>query len=441
MKKIVICGFGSAGYAALASIRRIDPSASVTVIDPKAKDLFHPCGIPYALEGDAAYEGLDSDVNLQAIRVKKIRATAEIIEEGRIIYSMGGVTAEEPFDSCIICTGARPGIPPIEGIERVLRKGLFTFADRFDLDAVLSVLPESRSAIVIGAGAIGIEAASALMTKLPRVTLFEDKDSILPGVLDPDMALLMQSHIEVGGSVIKTKTRAEKFLPGEIFTGISAGQFDYTADLGIISTGFKPDTAIAEKSGIKCNNNGIVVNPALETSMKNVFAAGDCIDGWNIINGKKTNSRLATSAYKQGSAAGINAAGGSAEYKGTACTFVTKIRGLEAAGTGFSTATAKESGYEPALGKIKSKILPDYFKSNYEITIKVLVDPATKLFLGAQAIGQIGASDRINLISMAIEFGIRADEIHRLEMAYCPAVSEVNDPLLKAVEFALRRIK
>ena len=137
---------------------------------------------------------------------------------------------------------------------------------------------------------------------------------------------------------------------------------------------------------------------------------------------------------------GINAAGGAAEYRGTAGTFVTRIGNLEVAGTGYTTQAARAAGYTPVEGKIRTTILPDYFPENTTISIKVLCDRMSGRFLGAQAVAERGAAERVNLVSMALETGMLPADFWRVELAYCPAVSEVVDPLNKAIEFALRRM-
>jgi len=278
------------------------------------------------------------------------------------------------------------------------------------------------------------------------VTVLEGKDQLLPGILDGDMAKNVEAYLDemnisrrtgtmVSGVLAETRDGASRFA------GVTAGDEVIPGDLGVLAVGFAPNIDIAERSGIECGKNGIVVNERLETSAPDVFAAGDCIVPRSIIDGKETYVRLATSAYKQGTAAGANAAGGDDAYRGTAGTFVTKIGEMEVAGTGFSESEAVLRGFKPAVGKIKMKALPDYMGASADIALKVVGDPATGRALGAQAVGAGGAAWRVNIIGMALEYGIPLTDLTRLELAYCPAVSEVHDPLLRAVELCIRRMK
>ena len=444
MTDIVIIGFGSAGYAALMSIKRVDPKASVTVVDPKSHDLTHPCGLPYALEGMIAPAGLVQDIGLSRMKVTRIKERAVSIDTKNKTV----ITDNEPvpYGRAIIATGYRPVVPPIDGAADMLGRGLYTLTTPEDLEVIEGVMPGASSAVVVGAGAIGLETAVALSGRVSSVTVLEGKEQLLPGVLDGDIAKHVETYLEETKVSRRTGAMVSGVLTGtrdgaSRFSGVMVDGEEVLGDLGVLAVGFAPNTDIAERSGIECGKNGIMVNERLETGVPDVFAAGDCIVPRSIIDGKETYVRLATSAYKQGTVAGTNAAGGDDVYRGTAGTFVTKIGGLEVAGTGFSEAEAIQRGFKPAVGKIKMKVLPDYMGASADIALKVVGDPATGRPLGAQAVGAEDAAWRVNIIGMALEYGISLSDLTRLELAYCPAVSEVHDPLLRAVELCIRRMK
>ncbi len=441
-RKIAIIGFGSAGFAALMSVRRYDPDAEVTIIDPKPYDLHHPCGIPYALEGIVSPEALTQEVALKSMGAVKVQAIAETIDWKKkiIIARVERDQIEIDYDTAIISTGYQANIPPVKNINAFLGKGIFTIAVPQDLGAVMMAVKTTDSAVVIGGGAIGLEAAIALKKHISSVTLLEMKDHILPGMLDADMAQQVEKYCTSQGIVCKTGSAVEEIVGDEKFSGVKAAGNVIEAGLCIVAAGFAPNTAIAEKSGLQTEKFGIAVDKHLCTSEPDVYAAGDCIASWSIISGEKIPVKLATSAYKQGAIAGANACGMKLEYGGTAGTFVTKLAELEIAGTGFTSRTASKAGFEPVQGKIQSRVLPDYFPGENAVTLKIVADKHSGKILGAQAIGD-GAAWRVNIISMAIEYGISLGALPSLELAYCPAVSEVYDPLLRAVDFTLRRMK
>ncbi len=441
MSGIVIIGFGSAGFAALMAVRRNAPKAAVTVIDPKPYDLTHPCGIPYALAGRLDAGMLCQDVALGTMGVRKVRARATRLDSSRGVVLTDGDEAEIPFDCAIIATGFTPFIPPIPGARELLGKGLFTLSSIDDLGAISAAAPGSGPCLVIGAGAIGLEAAVAMKRFRGGVTVVEAQGQLLPGVLDPDMSSILEKRLASGGITIRLGSSVESLSGSGALTGAVAGGEALTCDICVLAAGFRPNTALAAQSGIALGEYGVAVDASMKTSMPGVYAAGDCVSGWSVLDGRPVSAKLATSAYRQGTVAGINAAGGQADYRGSAMTFVSEIGGLEVAGTGHTTEAAARCGFEPVAGRIASTVLPDYFPGGTEVTVKVIADRKTGRIIGGQAIGERGAAERVNILSAAIEFAIPAPELSRLEMAYCPAVSEVYDPLLRAVDFAIRRLK
>ncbi|HPJ40737.1 MAG TPA: FAD-dependent oxidoreductase [Spirochaetota bacterium] len=440
--KIVICGFGSAGYAAAMSVKRAEPKTEIVIIDPKDSDLMHPCGLPYALEGIVNPANLLQDIDLKKGGITRHKGkVTEISPDSKIIcYNKDSGSLTESYDSLIIATGYRPVIPAVPGIDNLLGKAVFTLADITDLKTILSVKDGISNCVVIGGGAIGIETSYALRRQGKSVILVEMQNQLLQGILDSDISLIAENQLISEGISLQKESTVTAFEESGNCHKVLCSTGTIESEMTIIATGFAPDISIAEKSGIRFNKSGIITDPFLMTSAKDVFAAGDCIAGWSSIDGKAFSSRLATSAYKQGTIAGINSLGGKTEYRGTASTFVTKIGDFEIAGTGFNTETAFKRGFEPLSGKIKSKIRPEYYPDNRDITIKIIFDKNTGLILGAQCAGSEGAASRINIVSMAVEFGITIDELSRTELAYCPSVSEVYDPLLRAVDIGLRRL-
>ena len=441
--KIVICGFGSAGYAAAMAIKRNDPKADITVVDPKEFDLSHPCGLPYALEGLVDHQLLTQNLNLQRSGINKIRGRAEIISHHEKTLSISTTDCEiiESYDKLIIAAGCTPFIPRITNLDRFMNLSVFTLAGVRDLAFIHERMKTARKCVIIGGGAIGIETAYALKMQGKDVTILEMENQLLKGILDPDMSSLAENFLENAGIKVLKEKQVTGLGGDECLKTVICSDDTLQADMAVIAAGFRPEVSLAERSGIDASPAGIKTDDMLMTSAKDVYAAGDCIVNFSAIDGKPVVSRLATSAYKQGTAAAVNALGGSEKYRGSAGTFVTRIGSFEIAGTGFNTAFASARGFEPAAGKITSKIKPDYYPDNSDITVKIIFDKYSGIILGAQCAGERGAAERVIIISMAIEFGITLDELIRTEMAYAPPVSEVYDPLLRAADFGLRRMK
>ena len=441
--KVVICGFGSAGYSAAMAIKRYDHKVEITVIDPKESDLMHPCGLPYALEGIINEEHLVQDINLHRSGITKIMGTAEKIahNEKTIVVSTIQGKKTESYDKLIIALGCRPFIPDIMNLDRYMNSSIYTFTGVRDLELIKERIKSAEKCVVIGGGAIGIETAYGLKAQNKDVAIIEMADQLLNGILDNDMAALAESYLsEAGIKVIKNKmvTGVEG---DDLLKNIICDEESIPADMAVLAAGFRPVISLAENSGIEFTDSGIKTDEMLATSASDVYAAGDCIINYSVIDKKPIASKLATSAYKQGNVAAVNVLGGNEKYHGSAGTFVTRFGSFEIAGTGFNTSQATDRGYTPISGKITSKIRPEYYPDNSDITVKIIFDKDTGLILGAQCAGERGAAERINIISMALEFGITIDALCRTELAYAPPVSEVYDPLLRAADFGLRRMK
>jgi NADPH-dependent 2,4-dienoyl-CoA reductase/sulfur reductase-like enzyme len=443
VKQIIIAGLGSAGYAALSTLKRLGCKDDITIIDPKPSDLIHPCGLPYALEGKADKEHLSQNIGLDRMGIKKISGRIAGINTGLkticIDSDSGQITHN--YDSLLLCTGSLPVLPPIPHLDRFYNNGIYTLSRVTDLTAIEASLCKARSAVVIGAGAIGLECAVALHHRGLSVTVLEMRDQILPGALDPDMAAIVTDHLSTLGIQIILSTAAKGFIDAGSYSGIQTAQGEIQSDICILAAGFSPNCETAKQSGIETERLGITVNERLQTSAASVFAAGDCSVIKSVIDGKPISAKLATSSYRQGVIAAYTILGMGKKYNGSAGTFASVIGGLEVAATGFTLSEAQLRGFDPVLAKISSRICPDYYANDDKISIKVIADKYTGRILGAQCVGMNGAAARINVISTAIEFGATLDRLESVELAYCPAISEVYDPLLRAIDGAQRRIK
>lgn len=442
MKTIVIAGLGSAGYAAISTLKRIGFRDEIIVIDPKPFDLLHPCGLPYVLDGEASYEAISQNIAFSQMGIKKITGSLQKIntsDHSLLIQTPDGQNSMH-YGSLLLCMGSSPIRPPIRGLDTLYTKGIYSLTTADDLQMIQNKIPESSNGFVVGAGAIGLESAFSISKNSIPVTVVEMKDQVLPGVLDPDMALAVQEYLESLGIKILLSQSVEAFEGKSSIEKITVSGNSFAADLIILATGFSPNTSAVKESGIACDRLGIIVDNRLSTNSTDVYAAGDCSVSYSIIDSKPIGAKLATSAYHQGTIAAKIMSGIDTSYKGSSGAFVTKIGALEVAGCGFTTAQAKERGFDPCISKIKSSIRPDYMNNNCELLIKIIADKGTGKILGGQAISKEGAASRINILSTAIEFGLTLHDLERIELAYCPAVSEVYDPLSRAVDGALRRI-
>lgn len=428
LMQIVIIGLGTAGFAAILAIKKFSRDSEITVIDKKDY-LLHSCGLPFALEGKVKTGDLQHSI--KNLNIKLIKGEATNIEP-----KSKSVTANNEriiYDKLIIATGALPFVPNIDGVKN--NKKILTLHNIDDTEEIIKRAKTAKNIVVIGAGAIGLEAANALRNKKKDVTVIEALPQCFPKSLDRDMSQIVEEHINKKGIRLLLNEKIKKIDKNEII----AENKKIPYDLMIMATGVRANTKLAESAGIKTSAFGILVNEKLETNIKDIYAAGDCIQINNLINNKPWPSLLANSAYRQGTIAGMNAIGNNLTYKGTLTTFVSVLDELEIAATGFNSYFAKQYSYNIVEAKAAMRVKPEWFDDKKEIALKIIVNKDNKKILGAQAVGY-NASSKINILSAAIQAGFSVNDLSNIELAYCPAVSQAYDIIHLVAELALRKL-
>ena len=441
MAKIVIIGLGTAGISACLTIRKRYPKNEVTIIDKKEFDLLHSCGLPFLLDGRVdspeklkytlRISGIKKHLNCEATKINSEKKDIKI----RNLKS--GERKNVSYDSLILATGTTPFIPSIPGLRELKDRKAFVIKSLEDIVKIKEAGKKAKKALVIGTGATGLEAAVALNKKGLEVTIIEALKSLLPRAIDPDMSEILEERLKTKGIKIFLNKRVERISE----KSVTIDGEEIPNDIIIISCGVRPNLELAKKAGIKTSDYGIVTDEKMETSIKDVYAAGDCAQVASLIDKRPFSAYLATPAYEQGKVAAINACDGEARYEGTLAAFVSLIADLEIASTGFNKAQAESYGYEVVEGKVKGLTRPKWFPEAKEITFKIIADTKTDKILGAQEIGEEGTGWRINVVSLAIKASLSLEDLSRVELAYSPATSHIPDVLLTATDLALRKLK
>ncbi|MFH2028342.1 MAG: FAD-dependent oxidoreductase [Nanoarchaeota archaeon] len=440
MFKIVIIGLGTAGFAAALAAKKQDRNSEITFIDKKRFDLQHSCGLPYFLERKIhSISKLKHNINAEMMGMKIINNSqaTKIDHKSKTVYYKNLENDQEnriDYDKLIISPGSYPFLPPIPGIDN--NEYIFTLHNDNNAERLDKKIETSRSAIVIGAGAIGLETAYALKKRGLNTTIVDMLPHAFPKAIDPDISKILEDYLTEKGIGLRLGKRLEKIEKNNVYV---EGE-KITTDIIVMATGVRPCIKLAGDSGILTDNTGIVVNEKLETNIQDIYSAGDSITINSLITKKPFPAWLATTAYKQGTIAGINAVGGDKKIKGTAATFVSVIGDLEVAATGLNSYLAEQNNFEIVIGKTKSTDLPEWMPHAEELTVKVIADKTTGRLLGAQAIGK-GAAARINVVSTAINAGMTLQKLSEVEFAYCPSVSQCYDVLTSAVDLAIRKIR
>jgi NADPH-dependent 2,4-dienoyl-CoA reductase/sulfur reductase-like enzyme len=439
---LVMIGGSDAGISAALRARELHPSADVTVVVEDAYPNFSICGIPYYVSGEVAdWRNLAhrtvADLEAAGMRLR-LETTAQRIDvPGRklLVTSAGG---EEllSYDKLIVGTGAVPARPPIRGLAGPDALGaddgvhlLHSMGDTF---AVMRTLERAApaSAIIVGAGYIGLEMAVALTVRGLQVTQMEQLAEVLPTV-DPGLGALVHAELAARAVEVLTGTTVQaisKASPGgagrlEVKATTADGTaVTRAADMVLVVVGVRPETALAADAGATLGVKGaIAVDPGMSTSLPDVLAAGDCVITHHRLLGV-TYLPLGTTAHKQGRVAGENALGGDRRFAGTLGTQVVKIFDQAAARTGLRDHEARAAGFDPVTIGSQADDHKAYYPGSHRIAMRVTGDQATGRLLGMQLFGHRHAeiAKRIDIAATAIYHGMTVDAVSDLDLSYTP---------------------
>ena len=444
---IVIIGAHAAGVDAASAARKTDRTAEINLITEERHAGYSRCGLPFVIGGQipsfndlivfppAFFQMMKLTLKTET-KITAINATNKTVET----VDKAGKTEAIPYDSLIIATGASSFTPPIKGKEKQGLYSLRTLEEGEEIDR--AVKKGAKTAVVMGAGLIGLETAIALHERGLKTTVVELLPQILPMMLDADMAKMVQEMLQQKGIDILTGKGVEEFLGAEKVTGIVAGGAQIEADLFISAFGVRANTQLAVNAGIALGDTkAIKTNARMETNVKDVYAVGDCAESTHVVTQKPALQQLGTVAVRQGKVAGINAAGGYALFTGVLGSAVTRLFDTDVGVTGLTEAFAQRARIETVTGTIASKTKADYYPGALPIKVKLVVEKESQRVIGAQIIGGEEVTQRINAISFAIQKQMTVRELAKADTAYAPPLCETWEPLVLASEMVLMKLR
>src|SRR5207244_4524662 len=266
---------------------------------------------------------------------------------------------------------------------------------------------------------------------------------ILPVILDPDMASIIRARAEEHGVEYYLNSTLDEIVgqDGRV-SGIRISGENYPVDAVVVAVRVKPNTELAKEAGIVLGESGgIKTDERMATSAANVYAAGDCIETYDRITRRHVFFQLATTAVRQAVVAGINAAGGNTKYPGSTGVTTVKLFGLEVASFGPTTTISEKLGTHPVSVRVTGSTRLPYYPGGKDLTVKLLADPKDGRLLGAQLVGEEGATLRANLASMAGHLGLSVKEFEQIETCYSPPLAPVWDPVTIAAQALLRKLQ
>ena len=431
--RILVIGAVAAGTSAAAKARRNDDSAEIVIYERDKDISYSGCGLPYYIGGeidnieeltprDPAY--FKKKYNIDIFTGCEVLKIDSISNELTVRNLTTNEQFQDKYDKLVIATGALPFVPPIKGIQN---NNVFFLRNVQDARNIKRFIDDNKpqSAVIVGSGFIGFEMLENLMATGIDVSIVEKMDKLTPN-LDDDMAnylekALLKKNIKIFKNTTITELQDNKVI-------FEDGK-ELTSDMVLISTGIKPNIALAKDAGIEIGATGAIkVNTKMQTNIDNIYACGDCIETFSLITHKPIYRPLGSTANKTGRIAGDVVSGGTLEYKGSLGTGIFKIFDLTVATTGLSEKEAISEGYDIVVCHNIKPDKPGYFNGK-EMVIKAVADKNTQKILGVQIIGYEGVDKRIDVFVTLITYGAKVDELFHLDLAYAPPFSTTKDPI------------
>lgn len=427
----MIIGGVAGGMSTAARLRRLDADAVITIIERSGNVSFANCGLPYYVGGLIEEE---EDLTLQTpeqlfdrFRLD-VRVGVEAMAIDRAAHEVAlrsvatGDASTIGYDKLVLSMGAAPVRPPIPGYERA--RSLRTVEDAAHLSSEVQGRP--RTAVVIGAGFIGLEMAENLAGQGLDVTIVEAAPQVL-APLDPEMAILVEDELVSHGVAVETAV-AVASIDADTVT-LADGRV-LEADLVVGAIGVRPDARLASEAGLELGPSGaITVDEVNLTSDPDIYAVGDAVEKSDAVSGAKSLIALANIANRQGRRVADHITGRTVRHVESLGTAIVKVFDLVAATVGWNERRLEAAGRPFRAVRSHPFDHATYYPGAARMAMKLLFDPVDATILGAQVVGTKGVDKRIDVIATAMAGGITADRLADLELAYAPPFSSAKDPV------------
>ncbi|HIV59539.1 pyridine nucleotide-disulfide oxidoreductase [Alistipes sp. dk3620] len=437
MKHIIIGGVAG-GATAAARIRRADEEAEIVLLEKGKYISYANCGLPYYIGGAIAEReklflqtpaSFGGRFNID-VRIENEAVGIDTAAKSVDVRRADGSTYTESYDKLLLSPGASPVRPPLKGIDS---EGIFTLRNVDDTDRIKNYITTRTvaSAVVVGAGFIGLEMAENLHRAGAGVSIVEMGNQVMAPV-DFSIASHVHQHLLQKGVHLYLEQSVERFekRDDKIEVFFTSGK-SIATDLVILSIGVRPETALAKAAGLRIGETGgIWVDDYLQTSAADVYAVGDAIEFPHPLTGKPWLNYLANPANRQGRIVADNMVfGNTTRYEGAIGTSIAKVFDMTVASTGLAAKRLKQFGIPYASSTTHSASHAGYYPDALPLTLKLTFDPASGKLYGGQCVGYDGADKRIDQIALLIKQGGTVYDLIKVEHAYAPPFSSAKDPI------------
>lgn len=440
--RIIVVGGGAAGISAASTARSVAPQASVILFTEFEDVAYSPCGIPFVhgreipdfkslfLQTPEHYAEIGIDLRLQTT-VTGIDLEKRTVSVGSQVF---------PWDRLVIATGFEYEKPAIPGIDL---EGLYYVKNIRRAMEFDKILDQVKRVVVVSATPLGIEMTGNLAQRGLETHLVDEGPWLMSEVADPDIMQPVQKSLEELGARIYLGTKVLEFKGenGRV-RSISTTAGDIECDVVVIATHKKPNNRLSREAGLKIGaTGGIIVDDHMRTSMKDVYAAGDCIEVIHGVTDLPIQGLSGSHAYSQGRVAGANAAGDDRAYDPVYVPWGMVGGRVQIGGVSLGETLHKALGIPHIVAAAQGISRARYYPGVSRILVKLIADPKTLRVMGAQMAGGEGIKERADFLAFAIKRGATLEDFAWMENVYSPPIGALMEPIALAAQAGLAELK
>ena len=427
MSKIVVIGANDAGTAAINFLTDISKDNEVVVFDRNTNISFLGCGMALWIGNQIrGSDGLFYS-NKEKLEAKGARVTMEaeitrIDFEKKIVYgtAKGQKPIEESYDKLILATGSLPILPNLKGMDLENVQQVKIFQNAAEVIEKLKN-PAIKNIAVVGAGYIGVELAEAFKRHEKNVVLIDAMDRSLSNYYDPEFTALMDKNLSDHGIQLEYNQKVQEIKGTTKVEAVVTDKKEYPCDMVVVCIGFRPNTGLGKDTLKTFKNGAYLVNKNQETSMKDVYAIGDCATVFDNSLGETSYIALATNAVRSGVVAAYNASGVPLESIGVQGSNGINIYDLKMVSTGITKETAQKLGIEVEVTDFEDLQRPAFMEhNNPPVKIRIVYNKKTRVIVGAQMASTYDMSMGIHMFSLAIQEKVTIDKLKLLDIFFLP---------------------
>ncbi|QIK69022.1 FAD-dependent oxidoreductase [Erysipelothrix sp. HDW6C] len=426
MSKVVLIGANHAGIAAANTLLDNYPENQVTILDRNTNLSYLGCGtalwVGHQIDSSdqlfytnkEAFAAKGADIHMQT-DVKRVD-----FDNKKVYYEDANhQESVVDYDKLILATGSTPIAPKLPGMDLEGVHFVKLFQDSQKVDALLAQ-DHVKNVVVVGAGYIGVEMAEAAQRRGKHVRIVEAADTCLSSYYDKwfseDMdKVLSDQGIELNYGEMVTELKGDGAV-----SKVVTNKGEYEAELVILAIGFKPNNELGKDALELFDNGAYLVDLHQQTSIKDVYAVGDCATLYSNALKKTTYIALATNAVRSGIVAGHNIGGTPLKSLGVQGSNGISIYGYNMVSTGLNMEAAKKAGFDAVYTEFEDLQKPGFMDENNNVKIRIIYERESRRIIGSQIASYTDISMAIHMFSLAIMKDVTLEEIQLVDIFFLP---------------------